>query len=234
MLCIFALGARGKMAALALLAAGAAVTAVARDQPARDPQYPAAWWAEVPREDAASWEILPQDAAPGEVILSKRTELGLFSNFAGTAFTLDGEQYPSLEGFWQAMKYPENDRDPRATSPGIQWAFTRAQVAKMIGFEAKHAGDLGSDNMKKMGIDYVTYQGKQMPYHTTERGEHYDLIVRATHAKLDQNPAVKALLVKTGNLVLKPDHNQDGDASPAWHYYAIYTEIRATLLSRTH
>jgi hypothetical protein len=39
--------------------------------------YPAAWWAPVPRESAASWEILPQDAGPGEVILSKRTELGI-------------------------------------------------------------------------------------------------------------------------------------------------------------
>ena len=32
-----------------------------------------------PRHEAASWESLPQDAGPGEVILSKRNELGLLS-----------------------------------------------------------------------------------------------------------------------------------------------------------
>ena len=233
-MCHAVIGARAKAAALAFLAAAVAVTAAARDQPERDPKYPAAWWAEVPRDDAASWEILPQDAGAGEVILSKRTELGLFSNFAATPFTLDGQEYPALEGFWQSLKYPESADDARATFPGITWQFTRAQVAKMIGFEAKHAGDLASDNMKVMGINYVTYQGKQMPYHTTERGDHFKLIVRATQAKLDQNPELKALLLRTGDLTLKPDHADASNANPAWRYYDIYRDIRAALQAPSH
>ncbi len=39
--------------------------------------YPAHWWAEVTKENAPAWEIFPQQAKPGEVILSKRNELGL-------------------------------------------------------------------------------------------------------------------------------------------------------------
>ena len=50
--------------------------------------YPQEWWVEIPRDQARSWEILPQDANEGEVILSKRTELGIFSNFSYTPFCL--------------------------------------------------------------------------------------------------------------------------------------------------
>ena len=33
-------------------------------------RYPASWWTPAPKEGAPSWEILPQEAGPGEVILS--------------------------------------------------------------------------------------------------------------------------------------------------------------------
>ena len=85
----------------------------------RDPKYPAQWWAPLSKEGAPTWEILPQEAGPGEVILSKRnTDLGLLSNFAPTPFTFHGKKYASLEGFWQAMKYPEGPDDERAKAPG--------------------------------------------------------------------------------------------------------------------
>lgn len=45
--------------------------------------YPAHWWTPVSKEGAPDWEILPQEAGPGEVILSKRHELGLLSSFYG-------------------------------------------------------------------------------------------------------------------------------------------------------
>src|SRR3954453_9052690 len=84
-------------------------------------RYPARWWAPLPREGAPSWEILPQEAGPGEVILSKRHELGLLSNFAPTPFEFHGKRYASLEGFWQMMKYPEDANDPRSTFDGVKW-----------------------------------------------------------------------------------------------------------------
>jgi predicted NAD-dependent protein-ADP-ribosyltransferase YbiA (DUF1768 family) len=195
----------------------------------RDSRYPAHWWQEVPRQEAASWEILPQDAGPGEVILSKRNELGLLSNFAATPFTFHGKRYASLEGFWQMMKYPEGPDDVRAKFPSLVWSYTRVQVSLLSGFEAKKAGTLASNNMKKMGIDWVTFEGKRMEYRPKTPGEHYKLIVAATWEKVRQNPEVKKILMATGNLVLKPDHHQEPDAAAAWRYYEILTDIRTQL-----
>ena len=192
-------------------------------------RYPAQWWAPVPTNGAPAWEIFPQDAGPGEVILSKRNELGLLSNFAATPFMFHGKRYASMEGFWQMMKYPEGPDDPRATFPGLQWQHTREEVAQMVGFDAKRAGTLADQNMKKMGITWVTFEGKQMEYKPSVPGEHYRLIVQATREKVRQNPEVKRVLLATGDLVLKPDHHQEPDAAAAWRYYDILMQIRKEL-----
>ena len=184
----------------------------------RDSRYPASWWQEVSREGAPAWEIMPQDAGPGEVILSKRTELGIFSNFTLAPFTLDGVSYQSVEGFWQMMKFPEGPSDARSSFAGLVWPFTRQQVSQMVAFEAKHAGDVGSKNMTTMGIGWVTYQGVQMPYKEATPGEHYRVIRRAMEAKLAQNPEVQRLLLATGDLILKPDHTQEATSPPEWRY----------------
>src|ERR1022692_1453458 len=115
-------------------------------QPAAN--YPAHWWTPIPEEQKAWWEILPQAARPGEVILSKRNELGILSNFAATPFTFRGKRYASVEGFWQMMLYPEGLRDARALAGGIAWVHTRDEVARMTAFEAKDAGTLGEANMQ--------------------------------------------------------------------------------------
>jgi len=196
---------------------------------AQDARYPAGWWQPVPKESAASWEILPQEAGPGEVILSKRTELGLLSNFAATPFTFHGKRYASLEGFWQMMKYPESADDPRAKFPGLSWKYTRDQVSQLTAFEAKEAGNLASENMKKMGIGWVTFEGRQMEYRSARPGEHYQLIVAATREKVQQNPEVQRVLLATGDLVLKPDHKQEPNAPAAWRYYEILSQIRTEL-----
>jgi len=196
-------------------------------------QYPASWWQEVPRSEAASWEILPQDASEGEVILSKRTELGVFSNFAATPITLNNERYASVEGFWQMMKFPEGPEDERAKFPGLAWAHTREQIAAMTAFEAKAAGDQGSANMKKMNINWVTYHGEKLPYRIPEKGKHYDLIVSAMRAKLEQTAGLKELLLSTGDLILKPDHDQGANPPPAWRYFEIWMMLRQELQAKT-
>src|SRR5262245_52975188 len=195
-------------------------------QPKPPVRYPSHWWAPVSNDGAPDWEILPQEAGPGEVILSKRHELGLLSNFAATPFTFRDKRYASLEGFWQMMKYPEGDDDPRAKFPGLTWPHTREQVAQLVSFEAKKAGTLAEENMKKMGISWVTFEGKRMEYRSAEPGEHYRLIVAATWEKVRQNPEVKEVLLATGDLALKPDHHQGPNPTPAWRYYDILTEIR--------
>ena len=68
-------------------------------------------------EGRRAWEILPQAAGPDEVIVSKRHELGLLSNFAATPFIFRGRRYASVEGFWQMMLYPEGPGDPGAGFP---------------------------------------------------------------------------------------------------------------------
>src|SRR5712671_45582 len=147
-----------RVAACQILAIGAAALA---QQPGA---YPAHWWTPVPEYQKAAWEILPQAAKPGEVILSKRNELGILSNFAATQFTFRGRRYAGVEGFWQMMLYPEGTQDPRAKVTGIVWPHTRDGVAKMTAFEAKDAGAAAEANMRKIGIDWVTFEGKRMPY----------------------------------------------------------------------
>jgi len=195
----------------------------------RDPRYPPHWWTPVSEVGKPDWEILPQAAGPGEVILSKRNELGLLSNFAATPFTYHGKRYASLEGFWQMMLYPEGPNDPRAKFPGISWKHTRTEVAQMTSFEAKTAGTLAEENMKQMGMNWVTFEGKRFAYRSRTPSLHYKLIVEASWAKLRQNPEVKRVLLSTGNLVLKPDHYEEQNAPPEWHYYEIWMQIRKQL-----
>ena len=216
------------LAASLLIALGCDQAPPPKPAAAAAPHYPPHWWESVSK-GAPDWEIMPQDAGPGEVILSKRNELGLLSNFAATPFELHGKRYASLEGFWQMMKYPEGPDDPRAKFPGIEWKLTREGVGELTSFDAKRAGDVGSRNMAKMGIDWVTFEGKQMPYRPKEPGEHYRLIEEATRAKVHQNPEVKRVLLATGDLILKPDHHQEKDAPAAWHYYDILMKIRGEL-----
>lgn len=193
-------------------------------------QYPEHWWKPIPKEGAPSWEILPQEAGPGEVILSKRNELGLLSNFAATPFELDGKLYASVEGFWQMLKYPEGPKDERLNNPKIKWPFTRDQVATMTAFEAKKAGKIASENMKTLGIDWVTYNGRKINYRENTKGEFYKLILQAEWAKLQQNEQVRKVLLNTGDLKLRPDHSEEPGAAPAWRYYEIWMEIRAQLI----
>ena len=163
----------------------------------------------------------------GEVILSKRRELGLLSNFAATPFVFRGKRYASLEGFWQMMLYHDGKEDPRAKTAGLEWKYTREQVAEMTSFDAKSAGSLAEENMKKMGITWVTFEGQQIEYRPAIAGEHYRLIVAATWEKVRQNPEVKKVLLATGDLILRPDHHQEPNAPAAWRYYEILTQIRA-------
>jgi hypothetical protein len=99
----------------------------------------------------------------------------------------------------------------------------------MTAFEAKAAGDIGEANMRKLGIDWVTFEGRRMPYRSMTQGEHYRLIVAAMRAKLDQNPKVRQILLSTGNLILLPDHVQEPHAPPEWAYFKIWMEIRGRL-----
>jgi len=199
-----------------------------------DDRYPEVWFAFVDDPNKPNWEILPQEAKPGEVILSKRNELGILSNFAATPFVFHDHKYAGVEGFWQMMLYPEEPDDERAKAKGVTWKYTREQVAQMTAFEAKSAGTLAEENMAKIGIDWCTFDGKRFPYRSATPGGHYRLIVEAMRAKLDQNPEVKRILLATGDLILKPDHHGEENPPPEWKYCDIWMQLRQELATDKH
>ena len=189
--------------------------------------YPTAWWQEVPRDGAPGWEILPQDAGKGEVILSKRTELGIFSNLAASPFELDGEMYGSIEGLWQMVKYPDLT-DPTDPRHQITYPHTRDEVKLMSMWESKTAGNLANQINHDNGIKWVSYNHHRFNYVDNADGSefHYKLIKRAMIAKVEQNPKIKALLIQTRGLVLKPDHVQSANSPASFKYYDIMMDIR--------
>lgn len=190
--------------------------------------FPDAWWAPVPPDQVAGWEVPPQaaDRSKGEVVLSKRNELGQFSNLQKGEFYLDNQLYGSVEGLWQGMKYPETKDDERLKDPSVVWPYTRQQVYMMSGFEAKKAGDLANANMKKLGIKWLTYKGEKIEYVGKDYEKHYEIILRASHAKLDADCHLTALLKSTGKLKFMADHKQSPDSRPAYKYHEIYQKIR--------
>lgn len=196
---------------------------------AGDCLYPEEWW-EPATQNISDWEILPQSVSckDKKVILSKRNELGIFSNFAATPFVLDSRKYASVEGFWQMMKYPENlkdQSDPR-NDPKVVWPYTREQVAKMAASQAKDAGKIANSNLKKLNISWITYEGQRIDYKGKDQSLHYKIIYKALKAKMDQNPEVKKILLKTKGLELLPDHKVEDNPPPAYRYYDIWESLR--------
>jgi predicted NAD-dependent protein-ADP-ribosyltransferase YbiA (DUF1768 family) len=83
--------------------------------------------------------------------------------------------------------------------------------------------------MARMNIGWVSFEGRHFEYRSQTPGEHYRLIVAATHEKVNQNADVRRVLLATGDLVLKPDHHQEANAPPEWRYFEILMGIRAEL-----
>jgi predicted NAD-dependent protein-ADP-ribosyltransferase YbiA (DUF1768 family) len=193
-------------------------------------EYPSDWWREVPRDQSNSWEILPQDAVKGEVILSKRTELGVFSNLAESEFNYQGVTYNSVEGLWQKLKYPDpmDKKDPRHK---FIYPYTREEVTRLSMWESKKAGDMANKINKENGIKFVSYRGRRFIYKDMAAGSqfHYKLIRGAMEAKVFQNENIKELLLKTKGLILKADHKIGLNKPPAYKYFDIYMDIRSNL-----
>lgn len=208
------------------------MSCVSKSQLMSTAEYNDDWWKPVPDSELASWEVPPQaaDRSKNEVVLSKRTELRVFSNLALSPFEMDGINYQSIEGLWQGMKYPENSTDERWTDPKtgtrVVWPYTREQVYQMSDFESKVAGDQANEIMKKLGIKWVTYQGQKIEYKGKDQAQHYEIIFRASVAKVQQNETIKELLLKTKGLTFIIDHKQDPNSPPAYRTDLIFKKIR--------
>jgi len=191
--------------------------------------YPTHWWQEISDDQRqGTWEILPHEAKKGELILSKRNELGVFSNLAHTPFFFEDEHYASIEALWQMMKYPDlsDTKDPRNVIH--DYPFTRMQVFSMHGFDAKHAGDAANEINKIHKFNFVTYKHHHFNYKDMKQGSqlHYKIIKSAIEAKVKQNPSIYKLLLKTKGLRLMPDHKQGTNLPKSYAYHEILMEIR--------
>lgn len=194
--------------------------------------YPAHWWQKVPdNQRQGSWEILPHECNKGELVLSKRNELGVFSNLGHSPFVLDGVRYESVEGLWQGMKYPEVEDRNDIRNTFNTYPYTREEVYLMHGFASKKAGDTANAVNKKNGIDWVSYQGVKFNYKDMASGSdlHYQIIYSAILAKVEQNQHIKDLLLKTKGLILKPDHKQGSNKPKSYFYHQILMDIRDSL-----
>ena len=99
----------------------------------------------------------------------------------------------------------------------------------MSGFDAKDAGTAAEENMGRMGINWVTFEGNRIRYRSQKKADHYNLIVAAMRSKMEQNPKVREILLATGDLILLPDHTEELSAPPEWLYFQIWMEIRREL-----
>lgn len=191
--------------------------------------YPAVWWQAVDESQRqSSWEVLPQEAKSGEVILSKRNELGVFSNLAHTPFIFEGVHYASIEALWQMMKYPDKTDVNDLRNDISEYPYTREEVYALHGFASKKAGSKANKINKANQINWISYKHLKFNYKDMQEGSvyHYKLIKKAISEKLKQNPLVYKLLLKTKGLVLKPDHKQSSNSPKSYFYHKILMEFR--------
>ena len=117
----------------------------------------------------------------------------LLSNFAPTPFRLNNNQYASMEGFIQSIKYPEDDERHQYTSG-------------MYGIKAKNMGKkINRKNYPALTAGekvYVYYNDQRILYRSQQ---HMDLTERALRAKFEQNENAQRELLSTGDAELTHD-----------------------------
>jgi len=96
------------------------------------------------------------------------------SNFFPAKFTLDGKEYPTVEHYFQAMKFPAN--------PAFQDQIVAAKTPAAA---------------KKLGSTKV------IPIRTDWDSVREEVMAKAIEAKFTQNEALKALLLSTGTKKLE-------------------------------
>lgn len=194
--------------------------------------YPSHWWKKIAEnERQGSWEVLPHEVLKNKVlVLSKRNELGVFSNFANTPFELDKKEYASIEALWQMMKYPDlsDPNDPRNSIKHL-FKLTREDVSKLSGFEAKKVGDIANKINEKYNLkNILSYKKRIFNYKDFSEGSlyHYQIIKKAIELKVLSHPDIYKLLLTTKGLKLVPDHIQGDNLPKSYLYHEILMDIR--------
>ena len=123
----------------------------------------------VPQSEA----VAPQSGGDTIEFYSSKPEFKEFSNFYSAPFTLDGKAWPTVEHYFQAMKFPSEP----AYQEQIRQAKTAAQAKK-----------LGASKEHKLRDDWGVFRITVM-----EKG---------TRAKFEQNETLRKLLLSTGTKTL--------------------------------
>jgi len=130
----------------------------------------------------------------------------MIGNFATAPFVLDGQQYLSVESFWQGLKFA----DPAE----------RRRLAKVDAPRARDEGD-----RKGYGAT-VSYGGQEIAVGTWA---HWQLMERACRAKFEQNAQAREALLSTGRRPLTHILRGDSRSIPGVVMADIWMRIREDL-----
>lgn len=130
----------------------------------------------------------------------------LISNFAHTPFSLHGHTYASVEGFWQGLKFPDEE--------------SRSRIAQLHGLEAKQAG------AGALEAETVQYEGRTLRVGTYE---HWGVMYEACWAKFTQSEEAKHALLSTGTRPLTHRSRRDSRTIPGVIMADIWMRIRTRL-----
>ncbi len=156
--------------------------------------------------DLGSQEIVCRE--PINITSRSPAPLDLLSNFAATPFELDGIRYASVESFWQGLKFSSRRE--------------RLEIAEMPGPRARKEGE-------KVGYAAtLTYAGAEIPVGTWP---HWQLMERATAAKMEQNENAREALLSTAPRPLTHRTRRDSKAIPGVLMADIWMRLRARLLA---
>lgn len=152
-----------------------------------------------PRADACREPINVTSRSPEPAIQ-------LISNFAHTPFELDGQQYGSIEAFWQGLKFPDESR--------------RREIAPLHGDDARRAGFEATES------DAIEYRGRTVRVGTAD---HWRLMSNACWAKFNQHEAARAALLSTGERPLVHKTRRDSKNIPGVVMADIWMRVRRGL-----
>lgn len=159
---------------------------------------------------AALFDLGPKESACNEPIniasTVKDPAHAMVSNFAHAPFALDGEEYASVEGFWQGLKFETRSE--------------RREIALLSGKQARLAGE------KKGYGETVTYAGEAIPVGTWR---HWALMERACRAKFEQCHEAREALLSTGTRPLTHRMRRDSKSIPGVIMADIWMRIRRHL-----
>ena len=135
------------------------------------------------------------------------------SNFPPASFTIDGVECASAEGFIQALKEPDPEK--------------QVGICALVGRKAKFKGKKVWKKHRHKGK--VWWQGREIEFRSKE---HMELVERALRAKFAEHEPSRIALLATGDEEITHDLGRPESpytSLPAAEFVRMLTSIRAEL-----